>query len=177
MQVDAVNKLTYDILHYAMPDIAAIITGIDDLGARLFCGQDGKLTCEDAIGFAAIGAGYWHAQSQFMFAGYSRRASAAKSLYLVYAAKKRAEMAPGVGSETDMFLMGPQPGTYDTVKRSVIDEVASIYNNNLKKSKKVYERTEKEVSEYIETLAPAQTQPEQQEALPPPEPPPGQKNS
>jgi len=162
------SKLTSEILNYPMPDTGIIIAGIDEIGAHLYSGVDGKLACEDAVGFAAIGAGYWHAQSQFMFARYARNASAAKALYLVYAAKKRAETAPGVGSETDMFLMGPKPGTYDEVKRQVIDDVAEIYNDNLRESKRVYERTEGKVNEYIKKLAQKPTQPEGQKTLPTP---------
>src|SRR6185503_18005785 len=102
------------------PDTGLIIAGIDGGGAHLYAGQEGKFSCEDAVGFAAIGAGSWHAQSQFMFARYTRSMPAAKALYLVFAAKKRAETAPGVGPETDMFIIGPQPGTYQEVQRKFI---------------------------------------------------------
>jgi len=148
-----------------MPEIGTIISGIDDEGAHLYSGENGNMMCDDAVGFAAIGAGHWHAQSQFMFARYVRSASAAKALYLVYAAKKRAETAPGVGQETDMFVMGPQPGTYDVIRRPIIDDVAKIYNNNLRQSKRIYEKTEKQVNEYIEKLATKPARPEEQKAI------------
>jgi hypothetical protein len=104
-----------------------------------------------------------------MFARYSRRqASAAKALYLVYAAKKRAETAPGVGSETDMFIMGPQPRTYDELRPEIIKDVATIYAENQKKSQRVYNDTERKVSEYIASIPSANSQPgNQQDAAAP----------
>lgn len=168
MRAETVKQLTSELVNYRLPDSGVIIAGIDATGAHIYAGYDGKLTCEDAVGFAAIGAGHWHARSQFMFAKYSRGASAAKALYLVYAAKKRAETAPGVGAETDMFIAGPEPGTYSEVRRGVIDSVARIYQENIRESERVYAETERKVNEYIETLSQPESQPAQQGQQPSP---------
>ncbi len=68
----------------------------------------GRAYCNNTIGFAAIGDGEWHAASQFMFAKYISHAPVAESMLLVFTAKKHAEVAPGVGTATDMFFIGPQ---------------------------------------------------------------------
>ncbi len=47
----------------------AIISGVDPKGyVHIYTVKDpGKIVCQVAVGFAAIGAGEWHAQSLFMF--------------------------------------------------------------------------------------------------------------
>jgi 20S proteasome alpha/beta subunit len=161
MRSEMVKQLTSELINYRLPDTAVVIAGIDGNGAHIWAGYDGSLTCEDAVGFAAVGAGHWHAKSQFMFARYTRGASAAKALYLVYAAKKRAETAPGVGVETDMFLIGPEPGTYSEMRTVVIDSVATIYQDNIRESERIYAETERKVNEYIATLAEPEPEPQQ----------------
>lgn len=84
----------------------AIIAGVDNLGAHIYVISDpGTVQSLDDVGFASIGGGAWHAQSQFMTAGYSRAWPLSYSLFLTFLAKRRAEIAPGVGSEIDMCLL------------------------------------------------------------------------
>jgi hypothetical protein len=53
-----------------------IVTGMDDIGGHIYVVRDpGRTIIYDSIGFAAIGGGQWHAESQFMFAGHTARAS------------------------------------------------------------------------------------------------------
>jgi len=83
-------------------NVQTIICGIDKRGAQLYTiDAYGKATCNNVVGFAAIGAGRWHAESQFMFAEYTPIWPLSKALLLLYVAKKRAEVAPGVGEATD----------------------------------------------------------------------------
>jgi hypothetical protein len=42
-----------------------------------------------------------------MLAGHSPFSSSPETLLLTYLAKKRSEIAPGVGKGTDMFIIGP----------------------------------------------------------------------
>lgn len=83
----------------------AIIVGVDGLGCHIYGVEHGHVTCYDRIGFFAAGGGEWHASSQFMFAGYTPNWEFPHALSLVYSAKKRAEVAPGVGSQTDIVLI------------------------------------------------------------------------
>jgi predicted Zn finger-like uncharacterized protein len=75
------------------------------------------VTCGDSIGFSAIGIGLRHAESQFMLAGHSRHSPFPETLFLTYLAKKRAQVAPGVGKETDMFVIGPGSAQFAMLDR------------------------------------------------------------
>jgi len=51
-------------------------------------------------------------------------------MMLVYLAKSRAEVAPGVGPDTDMFVIGPELGTYGAVPEDIMaylrEQVAKV---------------------------------------------------
>jgi hypothetical protein len=80
-----------------------LVAGVDEGGAHIWLVDGmGKAFCNDTVGFAAIGFGQWHAESQFMFAGHANWKTLPETILLSYLAKKRAEVAPGVGTETDM---------------------------------------------------------------------------
>ena len=102
-----VDQVKYEIrTAQSQVDIATIITGMDEEGGHIYTvDSDGVPFCNDSIGFAAIGSGARHAQSQFMLNRYSANCDLAMSLVAIYAAKRRAEVAPGVGLETDIFMI------------------------------------------------------------------------
>jgi hypothetical protein len=110
MQEDFLRKVGDKLLGYELDELEVIICGLDSEGAHIYLIDNGKVSCHDDIAFAAIGAGGRHAASQFMFAGHTRLNSVATTMMLVYSAKKRAEVAPGVGEITDMFSLGPGLG-------------------------------------------------------------------
>src|SRR5205807_667703 len=64
--------------------------------------NDGIPHCMNDMGFACIGIGKDHANAQFASHGYSNSWLYYDALPLVYAAKKAAEIAPGVGPNEDM---------------------------------------------------------------------------
>ena len=65
----------------------------------------GLVTCHDDVAFAAVGSGSWHARSRLMQYGYVNTITLAPALAAAYAGKKAAEVAPGVGKETDIMLV------------------------------------------------------------------------
>ena len=86
--------------------VETIIAGVDLTGAHVYTvNADGHVACHDAHGFAAIGNGGWHAESEFMVARYSGDWRFDRAAFLVYGAKKRSERASGVGPATDMFVV------------------------------------------------------------------------
>lgn len=105
--VSHVQDLLYQVRQAAQGyDVATIIAGSDGAGPHLFViDQPGKYSMHDRIGFASVGIGQRHAESQFMFAGYTPDWKFPDALYLTYVAKKRAEVAPGVGRFTDMAVI------------------------------------------------------------------------
>lgn len=129
---DIARQMTSDLITFSLPNSSVIITGIDEFCPHIYAAHNGNVTCQDAIGFAAIGIGASQAQSTFMFNRYAKNSSAAKALYLAYAGKKRAEVVAGVGPETDFFVIGPKPGTYDNIHEEMIDEVTKLWTKNQK---------------------------------------------
>jgi len=55
--------------------------------------------------FIAIGSGQSHASNSLYARGYDVKQQSEESVYLVFEAKKRSEIAPGVGVKTDMLLL------------------------------------------------------------------------
>jgi hypothetical protein len=111
MAPELVHEIASNLTHFQLQSsVAAIVCGVDNSGAHIYVVRGSSVECRDVVGFAAIGAGDWHSNSQFMFAKHTRSKSFSETLLLTYAAKKRAEVAPGVGSATDMFAVGPVLG-------------------------------------------------------------------
>jgi hypothetical protein len=168
MSDSIVENLTKEIVNFEMPAIEAIVSGIDGSGAHIYGANNAEVTCRDAIGFAAIGAGYWHANSQFMFAGHNRNRPLSETLLLTYAAKRRAEVAPGVGIGTDMFSVGPAPGTYGSISKEVIADLGKIYKRTRARATQSIKKSNQEVNEYVEQLGRAAAAQEQKTPTPNP---------
>ena len=113
-----VRDLMDQVDRFVLPDIATIITGVDistgQVEPHIYCIKCsyGKISieCCDSVGYAAIGSGAYHVESYFMFSKFTRHFSMPTALALCYFAKRRSEIAPNVGKETDMFLLGPPIG-------------------------------------------------------------------
>ncbi|HKX11257.1 MAG TPA: hypothetical protein VJN67_23860 [Stellaceae bacterium] len=129
-------------------DVETIISGVDSTGYHIFTILDpGIVRCSDAIGFAAIGIGQRHAESTFMFQRYARHWSWPRALLLTYAAKKRAEVAPGIGANTDFFWIGVDG--YHALHPDIIDEIDAAYSELRTKNDAVAEEAGKRVDESL----------------------------
>jgi len=127
-----------------------IVTGMDDSGGHIYEIRDpGRTVVYDSIGFAAIGGGQWHAESQFMFAGHTAKAGFQETLFLAYTAKKRAEVAPGVGSATDMFVIGFNPRTLFAIYSPVMNDIEKIYQRFDKRATTNRNRANAEIKAYL----------------------------
>lgn len=121
------KAIATDLVGYYLPPTHWIVCGVDSEGAHIYTVYDGELSCQDQVGFAAIGTGGRHAESQLMLGEHARWRTLAETLLLVYSAKKRAEVAPGVGSGTDLFTAGPNVGTLQSIHDSVLARVDEEY--------------------------------------------------
>jgi len=155
-----VRQLATELINYEAPRVAAIIAGIDPTGVHLYVAQNSEITCHDGVGFAAIGAGYWHADSQMMFAGHTRQRAFPETLLLAYSAKKRAEVAPCVGVGTDMFFVG-ELGAYVSVGEHVLEKLEEIYQTTLLEQQDIEARARVSVTQYVEEINAASTAKEQ----------------
>jgi hypothetical protein len=155
-----VKDLASELINFQAPDISAIIAGVDETGPHLFVADYSGVASQDRVGFAAIGAGYWHAQSHFMFEGQIPESSFAQSLLCTYSAKKRAEVAPGVGESTDMFAVWSL-GKSSTLGTHVTDRLETIYQNTRSNERTASIIANSEISTYVEEMARSATEQEQ----------------
>jgi hypothetical protein len=152
MAPQLVAKLATDLTNYAMPIVQAIICGLDKTGAHIFTVQNEHSTCLDTVGFAAIGAGYWHADSQLMFSGHTKYKPMPETLLSTYAAKKRAEVAPGVGRATDMFMIGPRLGSYIAIAPHVMAKLDEIYITIQSQAQESEDKAKGMINQYIDEI-------------------------
>lgn len=122
MSPQLVDKLAAEIINFSVSDAAVIFAGVDNDGAHIYTVQNGVVSCNDVVGFSAIGAGAWHADSQLMFAAHTKWRVFGETLLLTYSAKKRSEVAPGVGAATDMFVIGPTLCSYTAIGDHVLQK-------------------------------------------------------
>jgi len=101
-----VDTLRRQLQEFRGPDVEAIIAGSDGKEVHLYTiDHMGVVNCLDDTGFAAIGIGAWHARSRLMQIGYTNTRIFAPALASIFAAKKTAEIAPGVGEATDIHVI------------------------------------------------------------------------
>ena len=152
MDSEFIRKLGTEMLLFEAPKAEVIIAGIDVSGAHLYVVDDGKIQCADWVGFAAIGAGAYHADSYLMFAKYVKSSPIPLGLWSTYAAKKRAETAPGVGVHTDMFILGVVPGSYDVVRQDIMNKLEEIYQTSVRGIEQVNRTAEAGVTTYVQQI-------------------------
>jgi hypothetical protein len=165
MSESLTRQLATELINFSIPKVEAIITGVDADGTHIYIVENGDVHCLDAVGFAAIGIGRWHANSQFMFAQHDRLKPYPETLLLSYAAKKRAEVSPGVGEGTDMFTIGPGLGSYIKIFPHVVDELEKMYRATREREREASVKAYNEVNQYVQNLIAAAT-PKEQEVLP-----------
>lgn len=147
------EQLIRDIINYQVPYTAVIIAGVDPSGAHIYVVDDGNISCNDIIGFAAVGIGARHAESQFMMAKHSWNSPLVDTALLAYIAKKRSEIAPGVGEATDMFTAGPLLGSLVILQQDMIDGFDRIYCSIICKEEQIRDDARREANEFTARMA------------------------
>ncbi len=163
MASNLVDRLVSELSSYALPGTAAIIAGSDTQGPQtpdrrpgthphLYVVNGSQIHCYDGIGFAAIGIGDWHAQSQCMFAKHTRWRPFPETLLLTYSAKRHAEVAPGVGRDTDMFTVGPALGSWTMLGPHVISALERIYRHTQEQLHLVNKASEASIKGFVDEI-------------------------
>ncbi len=177
LRQDFYDALTKD-MNSCRPSNQTIVAGVDEGGAHIYeIDSFGDARCLDAAGFAAIGSGYRHVESQFMFAKHAAWKDFPETLLLTYAGKRRAEAAPGVGAETDICYVRGLGGFY-TVPENSIDYLKMKYVSLQNRNDVATEEANKEIADdfkkvaavIAEQQAAAAQKDEQGTAPPPPSP-------
>jgi len=136
----------------------AILIGADENGGvgagHIYKIEYGRSVKLDRIGFAAAGAGQWHAESQFMFSRYTTEWDFPEALSLLITAKKRAEVAPGVGTETDIVLIttNPRSVSHFTMDSPLVARLGEIYNDGKRRHDEAITWQHQEVRSFIGPL-------------------------
>ena len=101
--VQAVVMMIDNALKTGNPRAELVVAGFGESRCSVFSIMNpGDLFCHDAIGFAAVGSGGPHAVYSLIEDGY-KKSMDAKTVYdLVEKAKRRSEVAPGVGRGTEI---------------------------------------------------------------------------
>lgn len=105
-----VATLREQLQNHRSEETEAIVVGPqivrDQSQMRIFTvDTHGIVSCHDDLAFATIGSGAWHARSRLTQWGYTNTVTFGPAMAAVYAAKKAAEVAPGVGKATDMVVI------------------------------------------------------------------------
>jgi hypothetical protein len=127
LHADFLSDLTSQLRRYEPPGAETLIVGHDETGYHIYQLVGRRLDCRDAVGFAAVGIGAWHSLSQFMQWGHGTSATFTDTAYLTYAAKRRGQIAPGVGQATDMFMIGASPIALTKFQAPMMDRLEVIY--------------------------------------------------
>jgi hypothetical protein len=87
--------------------VELLVAGMDEDGAHVFSihNPGGGNQQHDVIGYAAIGSGGIHALQSMIGFGHHSDTDLKETVFRVYASKRRAEVAPGVGHDTDMAVI------------------------------------------------------------------------
>ncbi|MDD3853914.1 MAG: hypothetical protein PHD40_09725 [Syntrophomonadaceae bacterium] len=152
MDSSLVMQLSREMINFDLPATQAIFAGVDTSGPHLYVSNNGIISCQDIVGFASIGVGAWHANSQMMFSGHAKWKLLPETLLLVYSSKKRAEVAPGVGEATDMVKVGPALGTFFYIGDHVLKRLAEIYNSEREKEIKSINESKESINHYVEDI-------------------------
>lgn len=123
LDANVVDRLVNALIGYTLPRVEVIIAGVDRAGPHIWVIEDGFAHCEDGVGFACIGSGKRHADSQMMIGQHQPYAELTQALVLAHLAKKRAEISPSVGSGTDMVISGPELGQQVTLASNHIQQL------------------------------------------------------
>lgn len=151
VKLDIHNYKRFDI-----PPTSVIIAGIDYKGSHIYTidkyngDYNNHSNCHDRIGFAAIGIGARHASSQLMLSSYDSNCSFSHTLLSVHNAKKRSEVAPGVGANTDIILI--QKDGCILIKPEIISNLDKIYKEIIKKERNIQLSANNKVDKYIANI-------------------------
>jgi hypothetical protein len=112
------------------------VVGSDGENAQIYhVDPYGNDTCLDGVGFGAIGIGAWHAKSRLMQVGHTSSRILAPTLASIFASKKNAEIAPGVGLNTDMHIV-------------LKDRIFPIWENVMPEMDRLYTKYRIDVSKF-----------------------------
>ena len=107
--------------------VELLVAGVDDAGGHISTlhNPGSRPLDHDVIGYSAVGSGQLHAVQSMIGFRHAGDASLAETIFRVYASKRRSEVAPGVGNETDMFII--HAGGTVALAEETMAELSTLY--------------------------------------------------
>lgn len=106
----------------------------------------GRVTVHDTEGVVAVGAGSDAVYAEFQLAGYVRTWNRARTLRLLYSAKKKAESIASVGRKTDLFEITPDRTQNRYEWLASLEE---IYENASASTKEIERKSNEQIQEFL----------------------------
>jgi 20S proteasome alpha/beta subunit len=144
-----VERLTDSLYARRLPECEVIIAGRDVSGVHIYTVAGSETDLHNAVGFTAIGVGARHAMSHLMQVRHSWNADLTDTVVRAFVAKRRAEAAPGVGSSTDMVIIGEALGQNIAIRDEVIGRLDAEYEKMIEAENSAEETARASIRDYI----------------------------
>lgn len=130
LQQNFVPQMAFTIDQQVMEanlNVQLLIAGVDDSGAHLFQIENPGGTFRDfeSIGFSAIGSGTLHALQSIIGFGHTPARGLYDTVFGVFVSKRRAQVAPGVGKDTDLYIV--HDGGVTSLGQPEMDRLEALY--------------------------------------------------
>jgi hypothetical protein len=103
-----------------------VLAGVDNEGHLIEISDPGIISCWDTVSFSCVGIGERHASNVFAWYKYSRNFPLNSAIFIAFEAKKRAELAGGVGKSTDVLIINSDG--VNKITDETIQVLEDIYN-------------------------------------------------
>ena len=132
-----VAELNEKIKDYSL-HVHFLLGGVDKQSHLYRIGGPGMFVGFDTLGFCCIGSGDRHSEPVFAFYKFSPNLPEENALRIAFEAKKKAEMAGGVGRETDAWIIDK-------------DGICKIDNETIKSLEELHEKQE-DISKFLKSV-------------------------
>jgi hypothetical protein len=119
-------------------DVELIVAGVDASGGHLHSvgNPGGWQQCHDPIGTIAVGSGAIHAIQAMIGYSHSAAVPLRETVFHVFSSKRKAELAPGVGHDTDLMILDASgvahvPKEAIRALDAINDEIAAAQSTDL----------------------------------------------
>ncbi len=145
-----INNILNKYIQHRTPSIEAIFAGMDLGGSHILTVFNDEVQSHDLYGYATIGEGGRHAQTQFMMAKHSPLSASHGVVWLSYLAKKRSEISPSVGgSATDIIVIGQALGNITFLNPEIFRELESQFRNISKAEARVQAKVLQNLDNFV----------------------------
>jgi 20S proteasome alpha/beta subunit len=134
--------------------LTLLLAGIDDQGHIIVIDDPGIWRSYDNLAHCCPGIGERHANNVFAWYRYTQRIPLNEAIYIAFEAKKKAEMAGGVGRSTDILLIGNDG--IKSLQQETIIKLEEVYDERESRSqRRGFDKAITELEIQADEVAPA----------------------